>query len=180
EFRRVLFRSVTPGVAGVGVRAALAGVPLRTGRAGADDREVREAGFESEAVSDLRSDWVELLGRERLDGSAALAEQVLALADAEQGVEAGAMAEMNVAHEPLALQRLQVAVDRGHVEPAPKRDLLGRDGPFGGEQRLQHQPPGSGQAKPALAEDGHSLVEVAACQRWGIGGDGHGLNSRSR
>ena len=85
---------------------------------------------------------VEPLGRKRLRPPAALTEQVLPLAVADKHVQARTMTEMHVAHDPHALEGLEVAVHLGHVELGSLGPLqapgepLGRHWLAGREQRL--------------------------------------------
>ena len=84
-------------------------------------------------------------GLDGLDPAAGLAGEVLAVAAALEHVAAGAVAGVEVAHEPEAAERLEVAVDRRDVrlrDPSsePVRDLLRRDRLRRGQQRLEHEP----------------------------------------
>src|SRR3954453_15303379 len=101
-------------------------------RAQSDDREVREARLEARQLADLVADPVELRRVDGLQRAARLAGDVLALAVALQHVAPGAVAGVEVAHEPELAERLEVAVDRRDVRlrhpPAEAvGDLLRRD-----------------------------------------------------
>ena len=85
--------------------------------------------------------------------AAALAVEVLALAGADQGVQARPVAEVDVLDDAVRLERLEVAVDRRRVEPEPVGELLGRDRPVGLEERLEHEPPRRREPQAALAQD---------------------------
>jgi len=111
----------------------------------ADDREMTEARLEAVTISDAFADGIQLLDGQRPDGSATIAVQVLALAPSEQRIQPRAVAEMDVAHEAVALQGLEVAMDGGGVEVRPAGDVLGRYRPVRGEQRLEDQAPRGGQ-----------------------------------
>jgi hypothetical protein len=82
-----------------------------------DDREVRESGFVSETLSDAFADGIELLGRQWADGAATLAEEIFMLARATKRIQSGAMAKVDVAHQSVALERLEIAIDRCQVKP---------------------------------------------------------------
>src|SRR3954451_20388057 len=62
------------------------------------DREVREARLVAERLADRVARAIELVRSNRDDLAAALADEVFALAVADQAVEAGAMADVHVAH----------------------------------------------------------------------------------
>lgn len=119
--------------------------------ADADYREMIEACLVPVALGDAFANGIELLHGQRPDGAAAIAVQVLALAAAEQRVQPGAVAEMNVAHEAVALERLEVTMHRSRVQVRAARDILGRDRAVCGEQRLEHQTSRRRQAKAPLA-----------------------------
>jgi hypothetical protein len=91
------------------------------------------------------------------DAAASVAYQVLEFSAAGQGVEAGAVAEVDVAHHAQLLQAFQVAVDRCRLEPlraavASARDVLGRYRAVGREERLEDQPSWQREAAAALCE----------------------------
>jgi hypothetical protein len=83
----------------------------------ADDREVREPGFVSEALSDAFADGIKLLGHQCADGAATLAIEIFPFAAATQRIQPRAMAEVNMAHQSVALERLEIAIDRCQVKP---------------------------------------------------------------
>jgi hypothetical protein len=70
-----------------------------------------------------------------------LAIEVFALPAPDELIAPGAVAEVDVPSEPVALERLEVAVDRGEVESQALRELLGRHGAVRREERLEDQPP---------------------------------------
>jgi hypothetical protein len=98
------------------------------------DREVSEARFVTEPSFDLLADGVEVLDGDRCDLLAAFAIEVFELLAADQHVESGSVAEMDVANEAVTLEQLKVAVDRGGVDREFARELLGGHGTFCGEQ----------------------------------------------
>ena len=119
---------------------------------------------------------VELLRRDGALDAAALADEVLALA-AGAHVAPGAVAEVHVLHEAEALERLEVAVDRGEVGgrqlPDALGDLLGAERHVGGVERLEHHAPRARQAQAACAQGRHGLVQrVGLDARTRVGG-GH-------
>jgi hypothetical protein len=77
------------------------------------------------SLSDAFANGIELLGGQRPDGSAAIAIQVLPLAVTEQRIQPGAVAEMDVAHQAVALKRLEVAMHRSRVQARATRYILG-------------------------------------------------------
>ena len=107
------------------------------------DGEVREAGVVAEALAHRLAHGVQGRGVDRGDAPAAVAHEVLAIGAAGEGVQAGTVAEVDVADHPEALQALEVAVDGGELQRRDTaveaaRDLVGRDGAVGGEERLEH------------------------------------------
>src|SRR5207245_2120273 len=74
-------------------------------------------------------------------------------------VASGAVAEVDVAHEPKALEGLQVAIDRSEIragQPAvePARDLLRLDWALGGVDRLEHEAAGRRESQAVSADRG--------------------------
>ncbi|MCW3028676.1 MAG: hypothetical protein JWN81_1887 [Solirubrobacterales bacterium] len=69
----------------------------------------------------------------------------------EQRIQPGAVAEMDVAHQAVALQRLEIAMHRSRVEARAARYVLGRYRSVGGKQRLEQQTPSGGQPKSPFA-----------------------------
>src|ERR1700722_17503443 len=88
----------------------------RAAGAQADDREVREPRGQPEPVTNLGSDRVKIAGLEYGHTAAALAVEKLAVLAAGQDVQAGTVAEVDVAGEPVLLEHLEVAIDRRLLE----------------------------------------------------------------
>ena len=112
---------------------------------------MREAGAVADGVEHRRAHVVELGGRDGADGAARLADHELALA-AGRVVEARAVAEVDVAHEPDVLEHLEVAIGRGDVAVAG--ELLGAQRPVGGEERLEQLAARGRDAQAAVAQGG--------------------------
>src|SRR5215208_1654541 len=93
--------------------------------ADADDREVREVAREPGRAQHSGADLVEAAAVDGDVQAAALARGVAVARAARERVEAGAMPDVDVAHQPDALERVEVAVDAGHVELAA--ELLGAE-----------------------------------------------------
>ena len=98
-----------------------------------------EPGFVAEAPANRLAGRVELAGLDTDNLAASLADQVLALALAEERVEAGTMAEVNMPNDAHRLEPLEVAVDRGEVEGGaavgqPLGDPLSRHRRVSGEE----------------------------------------------
>src|SRR5450830_1710835 len=96
-----------------------------------DERKVGEASLIAELLAHLDANRIELLARDRANGMARLADQVLVLGRG-QRIEARPVAEMNVADEPNLLQRLEVAINGGQIGARQAslqslRDALGRE-----------------------------------------------------
>src|ERR1700681_3957273 len=89
-----------------------------------DEREVREAHLVAEAPSDVGPHRIEQLGAHGPSGATARTVNVLVLAVADQRVEPRSVPEMHVAQQSVALERLEVAIDRRRDEVEPQRDLL--------------------------------------------------------
>lgn len=88
----------------------------RASSAESDDREVREACLVAEALPDLFADGIEIVHRNGSDRPALLAIEVFMLLAPDQHVEPRAVAEVDMAHETVALEELEVSVNRGGVE----------------------------------------------------------------
>jgi hypothetical protein len=110
-----------------------------------------EAGLVAVSLPDALANGIQLLGRQNPDGSATIAVQVLALAAAEQPIQPGPVTEMNVAHQAVALQRLEIAMHGSHVQARAARDVLGGYRPVRCEQSLEYQAPRGRQPKPPFA-----------------------------
>ena len=118
----LVHRSISSG------RVSCAGITYlacRASPARSNDRVVREACLEAKPPPDACADRVELLGTDRANGTAVLAVEILAFATAAQGVQAGPVAEMHMAHESMALERLEIAVHRCQVQTEAMHDVLG-------------------------------------------------------
>ena len=141
-------------------------------RAEPGDREVGEPGLMAEALADQVADLVEIAGLHRRVPAADVADQVLARAQADACVEAGSMPEVDVADEADALQRLEVAVDRGRVRAAlqPLHELLGRDRLRGLEQGLQHDPARGGGSQAAVPDRSQGGIEIGGLDRRRLNG----------
>ena len=112
-----------------------------------DDREVGEAGAVAELGLDRVADGVEALAVDGGHAVAALADEVLALAVADQRVEPGAVPGVHVAHDAELLEVLERAVDRPRSRPGATASAGQRR--VGGEQRLQHAPARAEKRPPA-------------------------------
>jgi hypothetical protein len=77
------------------------------------------------ALFDAFANGIELLGGQRPDSSATIAVQVLPLAATEQRIQPGAVAEVDVSHQAVALQRLEIAMHRCRVQARAARYVLG-------------------------------------------------------
>lgn len=120
-----------------GVRLARGGgfvcvgrVVCGAGGAEADDREVAEACVVAEGVLDRGADRFQAGGVDAVNAVAAFADEVLALAVVVEGVEAGAVADVDVAHDAGLFEVLEVAVHRaevclGHLAAKAGGDVLG-------------------------------------------------------
>ena len=67
------------------------------------------------------------------------------------------MGDVQVLHEPGGRERLEVAVQRGEVRAGQAAaetagELVGARGRIGGEQGLEHEPPGGGDAQASGAQ----------------------------
>src|ERR1700754_1513485 len=144
-------------------------------RAAPVDREVREAGLVAEVVADHGAHAVQLLGLDGDDLAAAFAREVLALAAAQQSVDAGAVADVHVADDAELLERLEVAVDGRKVQLAAG-DLLGGDQLAGLEERLEDEPARRREAAAGAPQRGRDVVDVAEGQRLAARRDRHGGN----
>ncbi len=112
-------------------------------RAEADDRKVGEAGLVAEQLPDPFPDRLELRRNESFDRPAALAREEFAITAADQRVQTRSVAEVNVAHESVSLECLEVSVDGREIQVGAGCDALGR----GGFVRRQTAPTGQGGAE---------------------------------
>jgi hypothetical protein len=154
-------------------RRALVCLLSRAIGTGPGDGEVRKARLVAELLPDALANRVQLLGENRPNRAAELAVQILPLAVAVKCVEASAVAEVDMVHEPVALEGLKVAMYRGQVEASLTGDVSGRHGTAGREQRLQSESPRGRDPEPSIAQRGDRLGEVADRQRHGVGGACH-------
>jgi hypothetical protein len=97
---------------------------LRAFGAGADDREVGEASFVAKLLPDDLADSAELFRSDRSHPAAPLAVEVGPFILPAEGIEPGAVAEVNVADESVALQQLEIAVDRAQVQAQTSHHVL--------------------------------------------------------
>lgn len=77
-----------------------------------DDREVREARLVAELAFDFPAYRIESFRRYRGDFGAVVAVEVFDLVAADEDVQAGSVAEVDVADQSVALKDLEVAVHR--------------------------------------------------------------------
>ena len=144
------------------VRAAPQPSCAAQSRAQPDDREVAEAGIEARRLAHRPPHAVQLLRCDRALCAAALADEVLPLAPGAH-VAAGAVPEVDVLHEPEALERLEIAVDRGEVRGRQLADavgdLLGAERGVGRVQRLEHHPARTRQPEAARAQGRDRLLQ---------------------
>jgi hypothetical protein len=138
---------VVAGLGGVYAAGLLSRGRIVRGAAGteADDREVAEARLVAKGLLDRGADRVKARGGHAVDAVTALADEVLAFGVVLEGVEAGAVADVDVSHHAELLEVLEVAIHRADVRGRQLSaktggDELGRDGAVGGEQRRQHDP----------------------------------------
>ena len=127
----------------------------------------------AEQLFDPVPNRIELVRSEGADRAAALARDELPLAAADQRLEAGPMSEVDMAREPVLLERLEIAVDRGELKAQAAPDVLGRYRTVGREQGLQHQPTGGGQSESSRAKRLDGIGEIGEGQPRGIGSNGH-------
>ena len=104
------------------------------------DGKVGEARVVAGEFSDAAADRVELPGFQRPHRPAPLAVEVFPLALADKHVQAGTVAEVDVAHEPVTFERLKVAIHRGEVDPKSPGDVLRRYRSLGCEQGAEDEP----------------------------------------
>lgn len=90
-----------------------------------DDREVREACFVAEALFDLVADLVKVLDRDRCDFAALLAVEVFEFLAAGEHPHPSAVAEVDVTHEAVALEQLEVSVNGRRVDGELPCELWG-------------------------------------------------------
>lgn len=108
--------------------------------AGPDDWKVSKPRFVAESRFDLAAYRIELRGVERLYGSAALTVKVLPLPLADEHVQTRSVSEVDVTHEPVALEHLEVPVDGCQLDPQAAGEALGGHWAVGREQGAEHQP----------------------------------------
>ena len=138
-----------------------------------DDREMGEARFVAELRFDRLAYGVELLGRDGGDFGAPFAVEVFDFVTADERVEAGSVSEVDVADESVALEHLEVSVDRGLVDRQRVGEVHSGDRTVGGEERLEHQPARCGEAHPSAADHTDRLFERVERERRGVRGDCH-------
>lgn len=92
-----------------------------------------EPSFVAKLFPDTVADGAELLGSDGSHRAAPVAVQIRPFVVAAEGIEPGAMPEMDVADESVALQQLEIAVDRAEVQPQASHHVLRRDRPVSGE-----------------------------------------------
>src|SRR5436190_3871185 len=154
--------------------------PLRgTVRTQPHQGKVAEPGFVAEAPANRLAGRVELAGLDTDNLAAALADQVLALALAEERVEAGTVAQVNVPDDAHRLEPLEVAVDRGEVEGGaavgqPLGDPLGRHRRVGGEELVEDHPARGLQPAAGGADRGGDVLERLEPERRDPRRLGHG------
>jgi hypothetical protein len=90
-------------------------VVCAAGDAQADDREVAEACLVAERLVDRGAYGVESGGVDAVDAVAAFADEILALAVVLERVEAGTVADVDVAHDAELFEVLEVAIDGAEV-----------------------------------------------------------------
>ncbi len=157
---------------GMGVLLTL----TRAGGADADDREVGEASLVAEQLPDAIANRVELLWSERSDRAAALAREKLVLATPDERVQPGSVTEVHVPREAVLLERLEVSVHRGEVEPQVVCDVLRRERAGCREQRLQDEPTRGREPQPSAAQGRDRVGEIGERQPGSVGSDGHALS----
>jgi hypothetical protein len=134
---------------------------------------VRKPRGQPESVTDLCPDRVEVMGFKHGHPAAPLAEEKLAVLMACEYIQARAVSEVDVAREPVLLEHLEVAIDRGLVERESLGELRRGDRAVGIEQRRDHQPAGGRDPQAGAAQRVDRLGWVADVERGDVGGDGH-------
>lgn len=152
----------------VGVRATLRARATRP-----DQGEVGEASPVTRQLFDAAADRVELPGIQRLHGSAALAEEVFPFATADKQIQARAVAEVNVAHQAVTLEHLEVSIDRSDLDAESAGDPLGGDGSFGAEERFEDESPRRREPEAPLTERPDGFGEAVEGERVDLVSDGH-------
>ena len=115
----------------------------------------------------------ELIGREHGQLPAALAVEILALVAADERIEARAVAEVDVAGQPVAFEHLEVAVYRGLLERQRLGQLCADTGPEAANsasmisrRAVESRSPDSRSAR--IASTG-----IGDHESGGVGGEGH-------
>jgi hypothetical protein len=127
-----------------------------------------ESGLVPEQVLDLLAHRIQLLRRERPDAAAALTGEELSFAAADQLVQTRPVSKVNVPSEPVLLERLEVAIHRGHVQVQGGGNVLRRDRPVRREQRFQYEPARCGQSQATGPQRLDRVSEAAECQPGGV------------
>jgi hypothetical protein len=153
----------------------LVGWLLLTGaiRAEADDRKVGEAGLVAEQLPDPVPDRLELRRNESFDRPAALAREEFAITATDQRVQTRSVAEVNVAHQSVSLECLEVSVDGCGIQLGAGCDALGRSGLVCRKQRLQHKAARSREPQPAGPQRVDGAFKIIEGQPRNIGRFGH-------
>ena len=151
-------------------RGGAARVLDRACGAGPDDRVVREARNVPEAIPEPIAQRVEFFGCDGAHRTTALAAEVLVLAVAHERVQPRPVAEVNMLHEPVTLEHVEDAIDRGEVQIQRAGEVLRGAWPVCSEQRLQNEPARRRNAETAathLAERLGKVAELQARNVWG-------------
>jgi hypothetical protein len=139
-----------------------------------DDRKVGEARFVAELPFDLPAQRVESFGRYSGHFGAPLAVEVFDLMAADEYVEAGSVPEVDVPDQAMALEDLEVSIDRGLVDLESVREMYRGHRTVGGEERLEDEASGGGEPHPALADCVDRLFDGVERERRCLRGDCHG------
>src|SRR3954452_12420346 len=142
--------------------------------ADADDREVGEARAIAGLALDQLLGGLEPVRIERGVGAAALAGDVLDVRSGER-VQAGSVAEMDVADEADPLERVEVAVHGGDVAAAG--EFLGGPRARVRIEHREHLPAGGGDPQAGRAERVEGGVEIGRVQRRRVVRQRHGAQS---
>ena len=119
-----------------------------------------EAHFVAKAAFDVGADRIEELRTDRLGDATFGAVDVFPRPADGECVEPGAVTEVDVVHQPVALEDLEIPIDGRHDEVQGERDLLGRERSGGSKKRIQHALAGGGQAQSACAQHLDCVVNV--------------------
>jgi hypothetical protein len=122
---------------------------------------------------DAVADAIELTWRDGQHRATALAVEVGPLVVTAEGIEPGAVAEVDVADKTVTFQQLEIAVDRAQVQSQASHDVLGRHRAVSREERLQHEPASGREPQAAAAQLRDGIGHVANLEGWSIGGEGH-------